>query len=58
MRYADDFLLGLIGPKKEAIEILIYISEFAAVYLGMTLNTDKTGVRHHEKGVYFLGYKS
>lgn len=57
VRYADDFLLGFIGPKKEAVEILIHISWFADVYLGMTLNIDKTGVRHHEKGVYFLGYK-
>ena len=57
VRYADDFLLGFIGPKKEAVEILIHISWFADVYLGMTLNMDKTGVRHHEKGVYFLGYK-
>ena len=57
VRYADDFLLGFIGPKKEAVEILIHISWFADVYLGMTLNMDKTGVRNHEKGVYFLGYK-
>lgn len=57
MRYADDFLLGFIGSKKEAVEILIHLSWFADRYLGMTLNKDKTGVRHHEKGVYFLGYK-
>jgi Type II intron maturase len=57
VRYADDFLLGFIGPKKEAVEILIYISGFTDGYLGMRLNTDKTGIRHHEKGVYFLGYK-
>jgi group II intron reverse transcriptase/maturase len=57
VRYADDFLFGFIGSKKEAVEILIHVSWFADVYLGMTLNTDKTGVRHHEKGVYFLGYK-
>ena len=57
VRYADDFLLGFIGPKKEAAEILIHISWFVDLFLGMTLNTDKTHVRHHEKGVYFLGYK-
>lgn len=57
MRYADDFLLGFVGPKKEAVEILINISWFVDVHLGMALNTDKTGVCHHEKGVYFLGYK-
>ena len=57
VRYADDFLLGFIGPKKEAVDILIRISWFTDVYLGMMLNIDKTGVRHHEKGVHFLGYK-
>lgn len=57
VRYADDFLLGFIGPKEEAMELLIHISGFADGYLGMTLDTDKTSVRHHEKGVYFLGYK-
>jgi group II intron reverse transcriptase/maturase len=57
VRYADDFLLGFIGPKKEAVDILILISWFADLFLGMTLNKAKTQVRHHEKGVYFLGYK-
>lgn len=57
VRYADDFLLGFIGPKKEAVEIIVHISWFVDVYLGMVLNTDKTGARHHEKGVCFLGYK-
>jgi hypothetical protein len=23
----------------------------------MSLNIEKTGVKHHEKGTYFLGYK-
>jgi group II intron reverse transcriptase/maturase len=57
VRYADDFLLGFIGPKKEAVKILLHISWFVDLCLGMTLNTNETGVRHHEKGVYFLGYK-
>jgi retron-type reverse transcriptase len=56
-RYADDFLFGYIGTKKEAISILIAINHFVDLFLGMRLNIDKTRVRHHEKGVYFLGYK-
>lgn len=40
-RYADNFLLGFIGPKNEAVEILIHISWFADLFLGMTLNTEK-----------------
>lgn len=57
VRYANDFLLGFIGSKKEAVEISFHISWFVGLFLGMTLNTDKTIVCHHEKGIYFLGYK-
>ena len=57
VRYADDFLLGYIGSKSEAVKLLIHISHFADLYLGMKLHTEKSGVKHHEKGVIFLGYK-
>jgi RNA-directed DNA polymerase len=57
VRYADDILLGFIGPRKEAVSILIEISNFASVYCSMDLNILKSGVVHHEKGVEFLGYK-
>ena len=57
VRYADNFLLGFIGPKKEATKILTIISWFVELFLGMSLDIDKTNVQHHEKGVYFLGYK-
>jgi hypothetical protein len=56
-RYADDFLFGYIGPKKEAISILIAVNHFVDLFIGMRLNVNKTRVRHHEKGAYFLGYK-
>ena len=57
VRYADDFLLGYIGSKSDAVKLLIHISHFADRYLGMKLHTEKSGVKHHEKGVLFLGYK-
>jgi len=57
VRYADDILLGFIGPRKEAVSILIEISNFASVYCSLDLNILKSGVVHHEKGVEFLGYK-
>ena len=37
VRYADDFLLGYIGSKSDAVELLIRISHFADSYLGMKL---------------------
>lgn len=57
VRYADDFLLGYIGSKSEAVKLLVHISHFADRFLGMKLHTEKSGVKHHEKGVVFLGYK-
>lgn len=57
VRYCDDFLLGFIGKKKEAVSVLVLISHFVELLLGIRLNPIKTRVRHHEKGVYFLGYK-
>lgn len=57
VRYESDFLLGFIGTKKEAVSVLVLISHFVELLLGVRLNHKKTRVRHHEKGVYFLGYK-
>ena len=55
MRYADDFIVGLISDKESAYKILCNISLFLDS-LGMMLNIEKTMVKHHEKGVVFLGY--
>jgi len=57
VRYADDILLGFIGPRSEAISILIEISNYASVHCSLEFNILKSGVVHHEKGVEFLGYK-
>lgn len=55
IRYADDFVFGLISDKKYAYKTLTYTS-LISDSLGMKLNIEKTGIRHHEKGVLFLGY--
>jgi hypothetical protein len=57
VRYADDFLLGYIGNKFEAYQILSEIANLIDCLTSMELNVDKTQVKHHEKGVRFLGYK-
>jgi retron-type reverse transcriptase len=55
IRYADDFVLGLICDKQFAYETLCAVANFSG-RLGMTLNKDKSGVKHHEKGTLFLGF--
>lgn len=46
VRYADDFLLGLMGPKNEAMVIKQKISEFLSKDLKLELNAEKTLVTH------------
>jgi hypothetical protein len=56
VRYADDFLLGFIGPKAEAMEIKQKIATFL-VTLGLTLSEQKTLITHATTGrARFLGY--
>jgi len=55
IRYADDFILGLISNKEFAYKTLSRIS-LILNNLGMVLNVEKSKVKHHEKGTLFLGY--
>lgn len=58
VRYADDFLLGFVGPKEEALDIRQKIGEFLGEKLRLTLSMEKTKVTHavDDKAV-FLGYE-
>jgi group II intron reverse transcriptase/maturase len=56
VRYADDFLLGFVGPKKDAFLVLQQIAAFVESELKMCLHPMKSGVKHHEQGTIFLGY--
>lgn len=57
VRYADDMLLGLIGPKKDALEILKEIAIAIDKELKMQIHPEKSGIKHHSDGVLFLGYR-
>jgi group II intron reverse transcriptase/maturase len=57
-RYADDHLLGLIGPKAEAEEIKAQLAKFLREDLKLDLSPDKTLVTHARTGAArFLGYE-
>ncbi len=56
IRYADDFLLGYIGRKAEAYQVLCEVSNTLSFMSKLELNIDKSNVKHHEKGTLFLGY--
>ena len=56
IRYADDFLLGFIGPKSEAITIKDQIGNFLAG-LDLQLSEEKTFITHAlTQKARFLGY--
>jgi group II intron reverse transcriptase/maturase len=55
-RYADDFVLGVIGSKAEAHDILHQVEQFLHQHLRLHVARQKTGVKHAREGVRFLGY--
>lgn len=56
VRYADDFLVGIIGSKEDAIAIKEHIKTFITETLGLELSDEKTLITHSEKKARFLGY--
>src|SRR4051812_26982924 len=58
VRYADDFLLGFVGPAEEARAIRDRIGEFLAEKLKLTLSAEKTLITHAaDDKAHFLGYE-
>jgi group II intron reverse transcriptase/maturase len=57
-RYADDHLLGFIGPKAEAEAIKDQLARFLREELALDLNTDKTLITHaRTRAARYLGYE-
>jgi len=57
-RYADDVLLGFIGPKAEAEQIKAGLALFLRETLALELHPDKTLITHARTGAArFLGYQ-
>lgn len=56
-RYADDHLLGFIGPKAEAEEIKRQLATFLRDELKLELNAEKTLITHaRTRAARYLGY--
>ncbi|MEH7186042.1 reverse transcriptase/maturase family protein [Bacillus toyonensis] len=56
VRYADDFLIGIIGSKQDAREIKENLTEFLRDKLKLTLSEEKTKITNTREKVRFLGY--
>jgi group II intron reverse transcriptase/maturase len=58
VRYADDFLLGFVGPRSEAEEIKQQIGTFLREELKLELSKTKTLITHaRSEAARFLGYE-
>jgi group II intron reverse transcriptase/maturase len=58
VRYADDFLLGFIGPRVEAEEIKRKLGEYLRDELKLELSQEKTLITHaRSEAARFLGYE-
>jgi len=55
-RYADDFIVGVIGSKQDAEGIKSDIKQFLAETLKLTMSDEKTKITHCEDKARFLGY--
>ena len=56
VRYADDFLVGIIGSKSDALQIKGNISKFLLEELKLSLSDEKTLITHSAKRAKFLNF--
>lgn len=56
VRYADDFLIGIIGSKEDCINVKEAIRKFMAERLKLELSDEKTLITNARKHAKFLGY--
>lgn len=56
-RYADDFLIGIIGSRAEAEAVKARVTAFVEQSLKLEIAPEKTAIRHSKEGVTFLGYR-
>lgn len=57
VRYADDFLIGVIGTKAECEQIKADIAEFMSNKLKLELSNEKTLITNANDKAKFLGYE-
>ena len=56
VRYADDFLIGVIGSKEDSLKIKEDIKNFLMSKLNLELSDEKTLITHGNKSAKFLGF--
>nr|WP_246550654.1 reverse transcriptase domain-containing protein [Photorhabdus caribbeanensis] len=57
VRYADDFLIGIIGSKNEAVQVMKEVTEFVESELKLEVSKEKSSIVDPKQGFVFLGYE-
>jgi len=57
VRYADDFLIGIVGSQVECEQIKANITQFMSEKLKLELSAEKTLITHAQDTAKFLGYE-
>lgn len=55
-RYADDFAIGIIGSKADAVAVMARVSQFLKEELNLTVSQEKSKVEAAKDGTIFVGY--
>lgn len=55
-RYADDFIIGVIGSKADAREVMAQVTDYLRHHLRLEASPEKSKVSKASKGTMFLGY--
>ena len=56
-RYADDFVVGIIGSREDAQRVKADIREFLATTLKLTMSEEKTKITYSGEMIPYLGYQ-
>ena len=56
VRYADDFVIGIIGSKQDAMDLMDEVKHFLSAELKLTASEEKSNIAHIKDGCRFLGY--
>ncbi len=56
-RFADDFIIGIIGSYADAENIRQQVRQFIQETLKLTIAEEKSHICHSKQGVLFLGYE-
>jgi RNA-directed DNA polymerase len=56
-RYADDFLIGVIGGKEDADRVMRQVTEYLRTTLRLEASPEKSKVSYAADGTVFLGYE-